>query len=447
MTAAVIPLRDWRSSLLYTEGKLRHIRHVQANAIVILANDTSWSGKIRYNTFARGIVAADPPWDACDEPSTIMLAGDRSGAWRETDATRLAAWLARHYELILSPAQCYGAAEVVAERAAYDPVSEWFDSLRWDGVRRLDRWCSNYLGAVDTPYVRFAGRLFLVSVVARVFKPGCKVDTMLVLEGPQGEYKSTAIRALVGDEWFSDTPLELGSKDRFVGLRGVLVHEFAELDTLGKADVARVKNFLSSPRDDFRPPYGHTNVRVPRRCVFVGTVNPEGGGGLGYFRDPTGFRRALPVAVGGVRLRDLEADREQLWAEAVEIYRGTREVLCPLADGLPDPGKRWYPETAHERALCGVEQEARTVQDPWQGAIAGWLETRLPHASVSLSEVLSDVCGIELGKQDRAHQTRAGNCVGAAGWVCTGRGPRPRRERVYTRPPPVIPSTDLPLPA
>ena len=283
MSAEVIPIWDWHDDLLYSSGKngSRKIAPCTANAITILRNDKAWAGLLAWDMLSQGIVCRKPPaWDTCDRPAPDP--NDKSGAWRESDAIRLQAWLARHYALYVSPRQAYEAALICAEAARFDPIREYLERLTWDGVQRVDTWTHVHLGSPDDQYHRLVGRLLLIGSVARAMRPGCKLDTMPVLEGDQALKKSTAIEALYSAQWTSDTPLEMGSKDRFVGLRGIWCHEMAELDSFGKADANRIKTFLSSKVDDFRPPYAQTNVKVPRRAVMVGTVNPSA---LGYLRD------------------------------------------------------------------------------------------------------------------------------------------------------------------
>lgn len=443
-TTADAPI-NWKDRLVYrqTDEGLK-LQPITANAIVILQGDETWMELLFYDLFAQGVRVREgstAPWDGVDAPAAELDDGvDRSGAWRETDAVRLQAWFARHYGLFLTPRQCYDAALTAAESRAANPLRVWLDTQVWGCVPRVDRWLTTYLGVPDTPYARLVGRLFLVSCVARAYQPGCKVDTMLVLEGPQGKFKSTAARVLAGDAWYSDTPIDFSSKDRFLALRSVWIQEVPELDGMGRAEVARVKSFLSSSRDDFRRPYGAQIERVPRRSVLIGTVNPEGGGGLGYFRDPTGMRRAWPVTVGTVNIPALVADREQIWAEAVTIYRG-KAGDEDLAPGLPSPGTRWYASTPAEHALCDAEQEERQSVDPWQGPIQDYLDARPPGASVTIREVLLTPCGVELPKQGKAEQTRAGLCIAASRWAAVSRalepprpdGKPPKKERLYRR--------------
>jgi putative DNA primase/helicase len=194
-----------------------------------------------------------------------------------------------------------------------------------------------------------------------------------------------------------------------MGLRGVWGHEFAELDSFGRADSARVKNFLSSTVDDYRQPYGRANVRISRRCIFAGSVNL---GTNGYLRDESGNRRFWPVLCGETGPIDLEAlscVREQIWAEAREHFKG---------------GGKWWPETREERELLEGEQETRMVSDAWDPVVAQYLIRRGLDAEprVTIGEVLKEALKIEMGKWTATDQGRAGHAVRKAGWKRVRRG-------------------------
>lgn len=168
--------------------------------------------------------------------------------------------------------------------------------MGWHGTAHLDKWLITYLGAEDSPYVRAVGPRYLISAVARVYRPGCQVDHVLVLEGPQGKLKSTALRVLaVKDEWFTDRLSHLASKDAAQEIAGVLIIEIAEWDALSRASSGTAKSFITRRYDRLRLPYGKHVVEFRRQCVFAGTINAPVGG---YLRDPTGARRFWPVACG-----------------------------------------------------------------------------------------------------------------------------------------------------
>lgn len=249
----------------------------------------------------------------------------------------------------------------VAERRVVNPLADWLSSLRWDGVPRVESLFPTYFKTGDDACTRGVSRCFMVGAVKRAYKPGCKFDTMPVLKGKQGKSKSTGVQALFGADWFSDADLNLRDKDAAVMLMGKWVHEFAELEGMTRGEVSTMKAFFSRGVDRLRPAYGRSVIALPRRCVFVGTVN-EGG----YLRDPTGNRRYWPLEVGGpdgeeeVDVAAIIRDRDQLWAEAVSLYRA----------GVSEELDRELWDIAKERAL------AETTEDPWAEDVRKYLVER-----------------------------------------------------------------------
>ena len=270
---------------------------------------------------------------------------------------RAAEWLQRR-ELNVTPMTVSRSVGAVAREITVHPVRDHLGALAWDGVPRIETWACRYLGAEDTAFNRSVGALWLISAVARIFRPGVKADHMLVLEGPQGARKSTALKILAGEDWFTDELPDLGSKDAAMHMQGVWIIEIAELDAIGKAEVSRIKAFLTRTTDRFRPPYGRYTIEVPRQCVFAGTVNPDT-----YLRDETGNRRFWPVRCGTIDIDALARDRDQLWAEAVARFRA---------------GAIWWIDTPELIAAAKSEQEKRYQGDAWDARIDRWLTPRAP---------------------------------------------------------------------
>jgi putative DNA primase/helicase len=167
------------------------------------------------------------------------------------------------------------------------------------------------MGVPSSPLADAFGRKFLISAVARVMRPGCKVDHVLIFEGLRGTMKSKTLRALVGDDWFTDQISDLGTKDWCQDLRGVWVIELSELSAIRPGEVEKVKAYISRQVDHYRPSYGRRTIDVPRQRVFIGTTNARE-----YLSDITGNRRYWPVTCVKLDLDATHRDREQIWAVA-----------------------------------------------------------------------------------------------------------------------------------
>ncbi len=236
------------------------------------------------------------------------------------------------------------ATALVAHRERVHPVTDWLDRLEWDGVSRVDTWIKDYCeGRAPEPYLSEVSRKFLLAMVKRVYQPGCQWDYVLVLEGKQGKYKSSIARALASDRWFMDNLPDLKDKDAMLNLQGKWLIELGELTNVKRSDHNLVKAYLVRRMDTVRPHYGRIMADVPRQSVFIGTVN-EGE----YLKDPTGNRRFWPVSVGTCDVAGLTSVRDQLFAEAVHIYKTTNEILM-----LGEEGNMQAVE----------EQEGRRVED------------------------------------------------------------------------------------
>jgi predicted P-loop ATPase len=293
------------------------------------------------------------------------------------------------------------ALERACEKNRFDPVCDYLDGLEWDNTSRVDNWLTIYFGAVDTPLTRAFGRMTLIAAVRRAKHPGCKFDTMLILEGPQGQGKSKALRILaVADDNFSDAQIKWDDpRQQQESAGGVWIHEIGELAGLKKAEVENVKQFLSRQSDRGRPAYGRYSINRLRRGVLIGTVNPLKG--TGYLTDPTGNRRFWPVSVASVDPEGLARDRDQLWAEAAMLE----------AKGEPielDPSL--YP-------VANARQERRRVVDPWVHILQEKLRGQDRVSSVHL---LTNLLEIPAGKTDRTAWTRLAAVMRQLNWE----GPR-----------------------
>lgn len=284
-----------------------------------------------------------------------------------------------------------------ARRHQYDPLVDYLQGLKWDGSPRLDRWMVDYLGAPNTAYSLLIGRKSLLGAVARALSPGCKNDTMPVLEGEQGSGKSTALRMLFGDRFFVDHLPDFHSKDSFQQLQGAWCVEVAELSALGKADIKDVKQFLSRLVDKYRPPYGTMPIHVPRRSVFWGTVNPEDGG---YLRDPTGARRFWPVETNSIDMAGILRDRDQLWGEAVSAFIA---------------GEAWHLEGADAIGAAKHEQAKRREIDPWEPLVEAWARSG-GRTSLAVEDILSGALMMDRDRQEPRHTRRVGAVMRALGW-------------------------------
>lgn len=312
---------------------------------------------------------------------------------RDDDVSRVQEWMQRLGIQKISKDATHQAVDLRARECAFHPVRDWLNGLEWDASQRLDSWLTAYLGAEETPYSARIGAMFLVSMVARIFKPGCKADYLLVLEGPQGAGKSSAC-SILGGRWFSDAlPDVTTGKDVAQHLPGKWLIEIPELSSLGKAEAEQLKAFITRPVERYRPSYGRKEVIEPRQCVFIATTNEAS-----YLRDPTGGRRFWPVKVGLVDLDALSMNREQLFAEAVERFRD---------------GAKWWPDAAFEREHIRPEQDDRFEADAWEPTVRDYVENR---SRVTISEVARQALFIDLPRIGTAEQRRVARILNILGW-------------------------------
>lgn len=352
---------------------------------------------LAWDEFAgRMMLLKRPPW----------IAG--AGAWEprkfeEDDAMLAAAWFSRAIGLQPQPDECGKAMLTAAKATRINPVRDWLEGLKWDGLPRVQGeanvcapWLTEYLGARGTKINRAFGMRWLIAAVARVYKPGCKVDTMLVLEGDQGKGKSTALRTLAtfGEhDYFTDSLHDFKGKDAVQQMTGKWIAEIPELDAMWRSEASTVKAFITRQVDAIRIPYAKHVDDFPRTSILAGTINPSG---TGWMKDTTGNRRFWPVLVAGIDVARLAEDRSQIWAEAVHLYKS---------------GEQWW-LTDEEEILARKEQEKRQEQEPWADAID---EIVAGKSKILLGAVM-DVLNLPRSQQNKASQARVADYLRSIGW-------------------------------
>lgn len=391
----------WKAELV--RASQGAVRPIGQNAELALRHDPTLVGLVGYDEFSHHVVFKKPPpwaeyYRATKETKVFSL-------WQSEDTTRLGHHLGRAHGIVDVPEKKLEAALVVAAREhAVHPVRDYLRGLKWDGNDRLKSWLTDYLGVELNDYSSKVGKWWLVSGAARILKPGCKADCILVLEGPQGLRKSSAL-SILGGEWFSDADLgDLQSKEAALNLQGKWIFELPEGEIFSRASAERLKAFTSKTQDDLVPKYSNHPQRFLRQVIMALTTNDNE-----YLTDSTGNRRFWPIKCTKIDLEELGRDRDQLWAEAVVLF---------------DMDERWWPTPEEEQALCAPETRARLVVDPWLQSIIAHL---IGKQSATVNSVLEHV-GVAPDHRSRAHSLRVTRCLRMLGW---GEEKRSSHERLW----------------
>jgi hypothetical protein len=271
-----------------------------------------------------------------------------------------------------------------ARRRERHPVREYLDPLKWDGNKRLNNWLHTYLGAEHNEYNAYVGTITLLGAVRRVRRPGCKFDPVLVLEGPQGNLKSSAIECLASSQFYTDN-LELGldAKRVIEQTAGAWIVEISELGARYRDQANAIKAMVSRARDRARMSYGRTASDVSRQFIMIGTTNE--GDDDGYLIDPTGNRRFWPVKTGTIDIVALQRDRDQLWAEAAQAEPS-------IKGNLTLPRRLW--------SVAAKEQEARRIISPQEDQLEDAID------GVARGFVRLETLYVIIGLGDRAEMSR-----------------------------------------
>jgi hypothetical protein len=373
--------QEWRAGLITNrQGKV--LRHPN-NAKTIFDHDARFAGTIRLD-----VRNMTPVW--------------RGEYVEESFSQEIYNEFCTHWGTIFPKEEVISNAIATAYRNKFNPLEESIRAFPpWDGVERIRRVIPEILEAGDTELNQAMIKCFFIGAIARALHPGCKLDTALVIVGPQGAGKSTFFRVLGGD-FFSDTPIDAESKDRFLAIHRAWILELAELDGMTSVKTAhQIKGLLSSSKDDFRPPYGHKLETVPRSCIMVGTTNTKS-----HLMDATGSRRFWPMEISGkVDLKLLAEWREQLWAEAIS---------------LESNNEPWWLTDAQD-AMREAASEEYTVNDPWEESVVKSLERMGENgkslmSGVMVKEVL-DTMDIPNAARNRSMDMRIATIFRKIGWA------------------------------
>jgi predicted P-loop ATPase len=341
------------------------------NATRVIARHPQLSQDLWYDDFRGLTMSGTAQWD--DEHSAVALQ----------------LWMQRSVKLAKMPLHVVrDAVGNYARTRKRHPVREMIDAYAWDGVDRVSTWLTRAFEVESSPYASAVGRIWLVSMIARVYEPGCQLRTMVVLEGEQNSGKTKACSILAGD-WHSECLESMATKDFFQSLAGKWLVEVSELESFSRASIERVKAAVSARSDYFRESYGRRALEHPRQCVLIGTTNSHQ-----WMADESGGTRFLPLRTARIDLAWLAANRVQLLAEARSRFLR---------------GEDWYVVPREEAA---AQVESRYIADPWEEHVAQYLVGR---ADVSVSELLGWI-GIELEDRDARHNRRIGAILRHLGW-------------------------------
>ena len=318
------------------------------NILVYMRHKPKYQGLFRYDRFAGRVILAKEPFWWSDGRFRVREI-------RDCDTSYMVASMEKD-NLAPSGAKVREAIEVCAHENWINPPLDYFNRLQWDGVKRLDKWLSYYLGAEgDQAYLSAVGMAWLIAGVARIYDPGCKAENMLVLEGNQGLLKSTALNVLANvgrgadeESYFCDTLSfdQIADKDSVLKMQGKLIIEIPDLAGLGSREIEAVKAWMSVQTDEIRVPYGREMAKFPRQFILAGSTNESH-----WLKDQTGNRRFWPVRCGKIDIEALKADREQLWAEAVAMYKNKAQW--------------WIGRDNPVWKNAQIEQADRLLEDVW----------------------------------------------------------------------------------
>jgi predicted P-loop ATPase len=392
---AVGAAAPWESSIKY--AKNGDPMPLAGNLQVCLENMPDWRGCVVYDEARDTCIWAKTPPDI--PGMRTPLEGDKLDdyAW-----VYVGHWFALRRGVTFAKDAVQDVLVSAAKSRPINSLQSHIEAMEWDGCMRIDRWLSAYCSAEDNPYTRFVGQSWLISAIARAFRPGCQADHTLILEGQQGTGKTSVFRVIGGDWYMSFSARNLDDKDAKMSIHSAWIAEIGELAALQHGEMAKIKDFLTQLTDKYRPPYGRHFIERSRRVVFGGSTNEDD-----YVRDPTGARRFWPVRTGHIDLDALVRDRNLLLAEAHYAYRN---------------GVQWWPDR-NARELLGMlsmQQEQRLAPEPWESIIKDRVRLSLERAGSEAPVFTTDEgltwVGVDPGKRTQADARRVGSIFRRLGY-------------------------------
>lgn len=388
-----------------SSGQLR----ITMNNCVNFFADPRWglSECIGFNEFSgRVTILKQLPWHPQDSLPR---------EWADRDTAGLALHMSKECKFHANTSVLETGLMAASQRFKFHPLRDYLNGLKWDGTQRVETFLIDHAGVIDTKYTRAVSRLFLLQAVYRAMMPGCKADYIVVFESGQGKGKTQLLEVL-GNEWYADIIIDTHSKDTVDAMQGKWIVEMAEMEVTRRAEAAALKAFISRRTDRVRLAYGRHSVNLPRSCVFSGTINPDALGS--YLSDDTGNRRFLPLVVRKIHLDKIKAIRDQLFAEAMTMYRAKEQA--------------WVDDPVVEKQIQ-KEQDDRQAEDSWQSRIQTYLDREKPPVVKT-----EDIWIYALhGSYDRFHivqQRRISTCLKKAGYERKTRRVSGVLAKVFVRP-------------
>ena len=358
------------------------------------------------------------------------------GDWGELKDPVYRAWL-RHVQGVAGMYKArigmiMGGMDDLADRAHFDPIKAYLDQCLsiYSEHDRIDpsQFFQCYFGVADSLYSRMVSRSFLLGAVKRGICPGCKLDTMVILEGDEGNEKSSAIRTLAGAEWFREGLPNLNSSNITLALQGTWIIEMAELTGFNKADIERLREFITTRVDSHKIVYERFPRNFPRRAVLIGTTNEQS-----YIKDlGARHRRFLPVVTRSIDHVGIARDRERIWGSAYNDLLACEKV-----------GFTWW-GTQEERVAQSIQVADRVEQDPWEPLIITWLDNKDRSGNVdpiTTPKILVECCGVDRERLNVPYGRRVASIMKKLGWSCERRKFKGHKQPVW-----IIPyTTDCPF--